>query len=293
MNDNTELPDHYIRLFTHGFVGLQEHMGSDASIVSAARTSYSTGTTVSRSDVGLINYLMRKRHTSPFEMGEVRLHMRAPIFVLRQWIRHRTANVNEESGRYSVLADDFYVPEPDEITGQSETNKQMAGGVLNVDIQSDATTIITVAGIEAFADYRALLEKGVARETARTVLPVGTFSTVVWKCDIHNLLHLLHLRMDEKHAQPQTLAYAKAIHDLVQPLFPATFAAWENYVRKAVTFSASEQKLLALVIEKGIGVVDYLKFGNELYPEGMSKSEVGEFIEKMSGLRGAAFPPLP
>ena len=277
MEDN--LPKHYIRLFEHGFVGLQDHMGSDAAIVEAARVSYSNKTTITRSDEGLLRYLMRKRHTSPFEMAEVKFHIRAPIFVLRQLVRHRTANLNEESGRYSVLANDYYVPHSSEISGQSQTNKQSAGGEISKIAQLSAPNLIESAAASSFDTYQSLLDMGVARETARTVLPVGTFSTVVWKCDLHNFLHMLNLRMDETHVQPQTLAYANTLHDLAKPLFPATFAAWENYVRRAVSFSRQEQLLIATVLQYGPGFIERLK--TDLKPEGMSVNEVEDFAAKL------------
>jgi thymidylate synthase (FAD) len=283
---NENIPDTYKRIHNLGFVGLLDHMGDDAAIVQAARTSYSKATTVTRNDVGLINYLMRNEHTSPFEMAEVKLHIRAPIFVMRQLVRHRTANLNEESGRYSVMEEEYYIPAHDEVTGQSTTNKQMAGGGIEVSAKISTPNIVLSQSQAAFETYHYLLSIGVAREMARIVLPLNTYSTVVWKCDLHNLLRMLRLRLDE-HAQQQIQDYAQAIYEFVQPLFPATFAAWDNYVRNAVKFSVSEQKMLRVILKTLTAQeLRMMTLNNILGPQEMSTREYEEFYNKLIEIKG-------
>jgi thymidylate synthase (FAD) len=228
-----------IDVLDHGFMELQDYMGSDADIVSAARSSYTNGTKMTSDDRSLLRYLYRHKHTSPFEMCEVRLRIRAPIFVIRQWVRHRTHNMNEESARYSVIQDLYHVPEAEDIQPQSQTNKQGRHGELGLGVQTYAQALIRDTARDAFASYNALLECGVARETAREVLPLNTYSTFVWKMDLKNFLHLLTLRIDS-HTQKETRAYAEALHTILKALFPVTVEAWEDYTRDAVTFSRME-----------------------------------------------------
>lgn len=278
----TNLPQSYVRIHNHGFVGLQETMGSDAAIVEAARTSYSGATKITRNDMGLINYLMRMRHTSPFEMAEMKFHIRAPIFVLRQLVRHRTANLNEESGRYSVMEDDFFVPTTEAVTGQSTTNKQMAGGEISHEAKHSTPAIIHASGLEAFETYKYLLDSGVAREMARVVLPLGTYSTIVWKCDLHNLLHMLNLRLDA-HAQKEIRDYAEAIFAFVREKFPVTVAAWENYVRNAVTFSVTEQNVLRLALATSRENIR-ATLNERLAAKEITTREADEFLAKIERL---------
>lgn len=284
-----DLPSDYVRVHNHGFVGLQDFMGSDAAIVQAARTSYAKETQITRDDAGLINYLMRKRHTSPFEMAEMKFHIRAPIFVLRQLVRHRTANLNEESGRYSVMEDDYFIPETSAVTGQSTTNKQMSGGKLDIGVQTSAKTLISTAGLAAFETYQFLLNSGVAREMARVVLPLGTYSTVVWKCDLHNLLHMLHLRLDE-HAQQEIRDYAEVIFNFVKQKFPVTVAAWENYVRNAMSFSVSEQKILRALLPSLSLTADEIKSMVKEKADGLeiTNREINEFLTKLERIKNGS-----
>jgi thymidylate synthase (FAD) len=238
-----------------GFVRVIDYMGDDAAIVQAARVSYGRGTKKVSDDRGLINYLMRMRHTSPFEMCELKVHVKLPIFVARQWIRHRTANVNEYSARYSVLDDEFYVPAPEHLASQSDANRQGRDQVLGA-AQADAVrdTIRTTAE-RAYADYLALLNRdaageaidperaGLARELARIVLPLNTYTEWYWKTDLHNLLHFIALRADP-HAQYEIRAYAKVLLDVVRRWVPLSCAAFENYRLNAAELSGQALAVL-------------------------------------------------
>ena len=219
-----------INVLDHGFVRLVDVMGDDSSIVQAARVSYGAGTKTVREDVMLIDYLMRNKHLSPFEMAEVKIHVKAPIFVARQWVRHRTASWNEMSARYSEMREEFYVPEPEAIRRQSATNKQAGGEPLNLARAQAVAIAIQGAGTHAFWVYKDLLDKGVARELARMVLPVNLYTEWYWKVNLRNLLHFLELRLDP-HAQEEIQEYARAILRLVEEggRFPATLHAWEEW----------------------------------------------------------------
>lgn len=206
----------------HGFVRLVDHYGDDSRIVQAARVSYGAGTKTLREDNKLIHYLMRNQHMSPFEMVDFTFHIKAPIFIARQWFRHRTASVNEISARYSVMADQFYVPV---ARKQSPTNKQGSGGP--VDNPQRCHDLYNQAYSAAYAAYSALLEEGVSREQARLVLPVGLYTEFYWKQNLRNLLHLLHLRLDG-HAQDEAQQYAQAILGIIEPVVPVTVAAWRQ-----------------------------------------------------------------
>jgi thymidylate synthase (FAD) len=238
-----------------GFIRVVDYMGDDAAVVQAARVSYGKGTRKVSDDRGLIRYLMRHRHTSPFEMCEIKLHVKLPIFIARQWIRHRTAAVNEYSARYSVLDDDFYVPEPEAVAVQSQDNRQGRGTVLSaVDAQGVQATI-RAAGEEAFERYHHLLNgdgsgqpvdpdrPGVARELARVVLPLSTYSQWYWKIDLHNLLHFVALRLDT-HAQAEIRAYAEVLADVLRRWVPLTWEAFQDYRLNALELSGPAVELL-------------------------------------------------
>jgi thymidylate synthase (FAD) len=228
----------------HGFVRVVDYFGDDAAVVQAARVSYGKGTRKVSEDRQLIRYLMRHRHTTPFEMCELKLHVKLPIFVARQWIRHRTASVNEISGRYSVFTDEFYVPATAQVATQSENNKQGRGEGLS---ETDAAAVqeeITSLSRGAYAAYESLLtEHDLARELARTILPVNYYTQWYWKVDLHNLLHFLALRMDP-HAQYEIRVYADAIAAFVKAWVPDTWAAFEDYRLGAFSMSRS---MLAVV----------------------------------------------
>ena len=238
--------ERYVQVLDKGFVGLIDYMGSDDAVVQAARVSYGTGTKKVQEDRGLIRYLMRHEHTTPFEMCEVKFHIRLPIFVMRQLIRHRTAQVNEYSGRYSVMSDDFYIPELDNIKKQSKTNKQ--GRDEDFSDEDKARTQIWMENVHNRADYvyHKFIEDDMARETARAVLPVSNYTEAYWKCNIKNFLHMAWLRMDA-HAQWEIQEFARAMYGLVQPLFPAVCEAFEDYKLNAVRLSRMEAELTKVI----------------------------------------------
>jgi thymidylate synthase (FAD) len=238
-----------------GFVRVIDYMGDDGAIVQAARVSYGRGTRKVSDDRGLINYLMRMRHTSPFEMCELKLHVKLPIFVARQWIRHRTANVNEYSARYSVLEDAFYVPAAEHVASQASSNRQGRDQVLDR-AQAEAVQETVRANAErAYADYLAMLNQdaagrpvdperaGLARELARTVLPLNTYTEWYWKTDLHNLLHFIALRADP-HAQYEIRAYAEVLLDVVRRWAPLSSAAFEDYRLHAAELSGQALAVL-------------------------------------------------
>jgi thymidylate synthase (FAD) len=229
-----------LAVLDRGFVRVIDYMGDDGAIVQAARVSYGRGTKKVSDDRGLINYLMRMRHTSPFEMCEVKLHVKLPIFVARQWIRHRTANVNEYSARYSVLEDEFYVPAAEHVAAQASSNRQGRDQVLDPAQAAAVQGTVRKNAERAYADYLALLNQdaagapvdperaGLARELARIVLPLNTYTEWYWKTDLHNLLHFIALRADP-HAQYEIRAYALVLLDIVRRWAPLSCAAFEDY----------------------------------------------------------------
>ena len=224
----------------HGFVRVVDYMGDDAAIVQAARVSYGTGTKSVREDAGLINYLMRHRHTTPFEMCEIKFHIKVPIFIARQWIRHRTANVNEYSARYSILDKEFYVPAAAHLAAQSRTNRQGRGDVLEGAEAARVLDILKSDSAQVYDHYEEMLNEnargecldetkhGLARELARMNLTLNYYTQWYWKIDLHNLLHFLHLRSDA-HAQYEIRSYADTMLDIIQKWVPATYAAFMNY----------------------------------------------------------------
>jgi thymidylate synthase (FAD) len=231
----------YYPVLDHGFVSLQGVFGGDADIEQFARVSYQKGTRTLTDTRGLIRYLVAHKHTSPLEAVEFKFHLKMPLFVARQWMRHRTANVNEVSARYSVLPEQYYVPEPARIGAQSTTNKQGSEEGLDLGVQEDAAESIRLNAEAAFDDYRDLLDDGVARETARMVLPLNTYTEMYWKMDLKNLLHFLSLRCDA-HAQYEIRAYANVIARTVEMACPLAYEAWLDYDYNAVTFSRIEME---------------------------------------------------
>ena len=219
---------------------LVDHMGSDAAIVQAARVSYGAGTKSVSDDRALIRYLMRHKHTTPFEMVEFKFRIRAPIFVARQWLRHRTASVNEISARYSIIQDDFFLPE--ELRKQATSRGQ--GGEEPLGDASANLLLKQKASCDlAFHTYAELLAKGTSRELARTHLPQSTFTEFYWKIDLHNLLHFLKLRIDD-HAQKEIRDLAQKILDLIRPIVPVTCEAFEDFVLGSVTLTRLEVEAL-------------------------------------------------
>lgn len=235
-----------IPVLDQGFIALLDVMPrlvpegqtADQAIVQAARVSYGQGTKRVSEDRGLLRYLLRHRHTTPFEMVEFKFHVRLPIFVARQWIRHRTANVNEYSGRYSIMPERFYHPQAEEVREQSRGNRQ--GGEEPIDVETAEQFLEYLKQAEAQHErYMQLSEKGVARELARLGLPLSLYTEWYWKCDLHNVLHFLSLRLDE-HAQREIRAYAEAMLRLIEPLVPQTVEAFRDYRLHAVSLTRLE-----------------------------------------------------
>ncbi|MEK7465384.1 MAG: FAD-dependent thymidylate synthase [Patescibacteria group bacterium] len=232
-----------IRCLDHGFVYLVDYMGNDEAIAQAARVSYGKGTKKTSEDQGLIRYLLRHRHTTPFEMVEFKFHCKLPIFVARQWIRHRTANVNEYSGRFSEMSKEFYLPEPKVISVQSQGNKQGRGNALSPEEAEVVRNILKSDFDIVYGDYEQLLEKNVARELARIGLSVANYTEWYWKIDLHNLFHFLSLRLDA-HAQYEIRVFAEAMADIVKDTVPFAFKAFEDYRLNAMQLTAVEMKMV-------------------------------------------------
>lgn len=238
----------------HGFVELINYMGSDAAIEEAARVSFTGGDDEERTPEqtrGLIRYLLRQRHTTPFEMVEFKFRICCPIFVWRQWIRHRTASVNEISGRYSTLPNLYYLPEPERMHKQSQTNKQGSAPEL-IDDASLMVQHMQKTQKTLRANYEQYQEEGLTNELARINLPVAQYTAAVWKMDLHNLMHFLSLRLDP-HAQYEIRVYAEAIADIVAQCCPIAWEAFEDYRRNAVYFTAAEAHVLrGLITEQPV-----------------------------------------
>ena len=231
----TNLDTLQINCLDKGFVKLVDAMPrlvpsttADYAIVQAARVSYGDGTKSVSEDRGLIRYLLRHTHTTPFEMVEFKFHCKMPIFVARQWIRHRTANVNEYSGRYSVMKDEFYIPDLDNIRQQSKTNKQGGDQQMSTMDAQGFLDVLNETCDKAYATYQEYIEKGVAREQSRMILPVNNYTEWYWKIDLHNLFHFLGLRCD-KHAQMEIRVFADAMLKLIEPIVPVAVEAWNDY----------------------------------------------------------------
>ncbi|MEQ8367203.1 MAG: FAD-dependent thymidylate synthase [Roseicyclus sp.] len=255
----------------HGFVRVIDYMGDDSAIVQAARVSYGAGTKHVSNDEGLIRYLMRHWHSTPFEMCEIKLHVKLPVFVARQWIRHRTANVNEYSARYSILDREFYIPAPEQLAAQSTVNNQGRGAVLEGAEAARVLEMLKTDAGRAYDHYEAMLsqdgQQGLARELARMNLPANIYTQWYWKVDLHNLFHFLRLRADS-HAQYEIRVYADAIAAMVKDWVPAAYSAFEDYRMGGVQLSG-----------KGVEVIRRRLAGEAVTQEnsGMSKGEWREF----------------
>jgi thymidylate synthase (FAD) len=265
----------------HGFIRVVDYMGDDAAIVQAARVSYGRGTRKVSEDRGLINYLMRHRHTTPFEMCEIKYHVKLPIFVARQWIRHRTANVNEYSARYSILDNEFYVPAPEHLAAQATTNRQGRGTVLEGAAAQRVLDLLRTDAERAYEGYVELLNEersgapidparpGLARELARINLTLGFYTQWYWKTDLHNLMQFLSLRTD-LHAQYEIRAYAETMLGTLARWVPLTHAAFLEYRMNAATISTT-----------GLAVIRRLLAGEAVDPEtsGLSRREWRELMQ--------------
>jgi thymidylate synthase (FAD) len=284
----------YKPIHNHGFVGLIDTMGTDEEIAQAARVSYG-GNAENRTtdeDRNLLRYMMRQKHTSPFEMAEVKFHLKLPIFVMRQLIRHRTANVNEYSGRYSEMSDEFYVPDNDYMEAQSKTNKQGRAGAISEQDKKTINDLIVQAENYSYTSYQLLLNDenpddpyphlskelnpfsdeypGLAKELSRMVLPVANYTECYWKIDLHNFFHFCRLRLDA-HAQREIRDFAQAMYDFVKPYFPLSIEAFEDYVLYSRTLSRMD--ILAIKdMLNGVFVPDAKHYG-------MGKREYTELVE--------------
>jgi len=281
MIDENGEPQKEIEVHELGFVKLLDVMGNDEEVENAARISYGEGTRKVSQTRNLIRYLMRHKHTSPFEMCEVKFHIKLPIFVMRQLVRHRTANLNEYSGRYSIMSDEFYLPQGDYLQKQSSTNNQGRDETLpnKGALQFEFNRIYDNANIA----YHNLLEEDLARELARVLLPVANYTEVIWKIDLHNFFHVIKLRADS-HAQREIQDYANAMYELVKPHFPLCCEAFEDYVKNSVTFSRQEIEVIRELLEyadtkaalAGMSVKDVGVLESKL-----GKRESKEFLEKL------------
>lgn len=260
-----------VPVLDHGFVRVVDYMGDDAAICQAARVSYGKGTKSVQNDEGLIRYLMRHWHSTPFEMCEVKLHVKLPVFVARQWIRHRTANVNEYSARYSILDREFYIPAPEHIAAQSSVNNQGRGEALTGEEAARVLDILKSDSTRSYDNYQSMIsddgQQGLARELARMNLPANIYTQWYWKVDLHNLLHFLRLRADA-HAQYEIRVYADAICSIVADWVPFAYAAFEDYRLGGATLSGTALDCVRRML-KGEAVTQETS--------GMSKGEWREF----------------
>jgi thymidylate synthase (FAD) len=277
-----------VPVLDHGFIRVIDYMGDDEAIVQAARVSYGRGTRRTSEDQGLINYLMRHRHTTPFEMCEIKYHVKLPIFVARQWIRHRTANVNEYSGRYSILDNEFYIPAPEHLAAQATTNRQGRGTLLEGAAAQHVLDLLQEEAERAYRGYADLLNEdatgaaidpsrpGLARELARMNLSLNFYTQWYWKTDLHNLMHFLALRGD-LHAQYEIRAYAEAMLGTLASWVPMTHAAFLEYRLNAALVSAS-----------ALGVIRRLLAGETVAPEasGLSPREWRELMAVLGRASG-------
>ncbi|MBS3968411.1 MAG: FAD-dependent thymidylate synthase [Truepera sp.] len=250
------LLDQEFKVLDHGFVRLVDYLGGDARIVQAARVSYGEGTKTVREDKALIDYLLRNRHTSPFEQVVFTFHVKLPIFVARQWLRHRTARLNEVSGRYSVMRDEFYLPHPGAVRRQSGKNRQ-GGDEKEVPEAPEIIALLKAEQARAYASYQGLLGQEIARELARMNLPLSLYTEMYWQIDLHNLFHFLRLRLDW-HAQYEIRAYGETIAKIVQAVCPMAYEAFEEHLLYGQSLSRSELALLrqALDVEKLRALLD-------------------------------------
>ena len=274
----------------HGFVALVDYMGDDAAIVQAARVSYGRGTKSVRDDRGLVRYLLRHRHTTPFEMVELKFLVRLPILVARQWVRHRAASLNEYSARYSIVPDEFEVPPPEEVRHQSTRNRQGRGEPLAAEVvERFRTDLDRVAG-EAYAVYTRALEAGVARETARLVLPVAYYTQWYWKTNLWNLFHFLSLRLDA-HAQEEIRLYAAEVARLGRLVCPVAFEAFDDFVLDGLTLGKREQQAIRSLLAGVTPEAACREAGLPLTRDDgkpMTSGEGIEFLDKLARLRGGA-----
>ena len=276
-------------VLTHGYVVLVDYMGNDAAIVQAARVSYGKGTKVLRDDRGLIRYLMRHRHTTPFEMVEFKFLVRLPIFVARQMIRHRTVSVNEYSSRYSVVPDEYEIPPPEEVRHQSTRNRQGRGDPLPSDVVERFRSELDRVSKDAYTIYTRALDDGVARETARLVLPVAYYTQWYWKINLWNLFHFLSLRLDP-HAQEEIRLYAAELAKIARLVTPVAYEAFEEFTLSGLTLSRREQVAVRALLSGKTPEAACSDAGLSLTRDDgkpMTTGEGVEFLEKLERLRSS------
>ncbi len=274
-----------IKVLDHGFVRVIDYMGDDSAVVQAARVSYGRGTKKSLQDKGLINYLMRHRHTTPFEMCDIKFHIKLPIFIARQWIRHRTASVNEYSARYSILSNEFYLPDRDNLTPQSSTNKQgRSSEALPENIALRVLATIKEDSLRCYKNYVAMMNQdeqgniidednvGITRELARINLTLNHYTEWYWKINLHNLLHFLALRADS-HAQYEIRVYAEVMLDIVKAWVPFVYEAFIEHRKNGANISKT-----------GLEIVRKMVKGEKVDQEtsGVSKREWDELMTILS-----------
>lgn len=273
-----------IKILDHGFIRVIDYMGNDSSIVQAARVSYGSGTKKVNQDKGLISYLMRHYHNTPFEMCDIKFHIKLPIFIARQWIRHRTASVNEYSARYSILGKDYYIPEQDQMAVQSKTNMQGRGEVLSTEDAKKVQQLLIEDAENCYKHYEGMLNEDqegntvdeaspkLARELARMNLTMNYYTEWYWKINLHNLLHFVRLRADD-HAQYEIRVYAKAILEIIEKWVPFTYDAFVEHRMNSANIS-----------RKGLVVLKKMLAGEQVSQEesGMSKREWAELMATIS-----------
>jgi thymidylate synthase (FAD) len=274
------------KVLDDGFIRVVDYMGSDESIVQAARVSYGTGTKKVSEDRGLIRYLMRHDHTTPFEMCEIKFHVRVPMDCWRQWIRHRTANVNEYSTRYSIAIDSFQKTSPSQWRLQSEINKQGSGNFVGADLGQELSKQESDLHKNIKNVYDQRISTGIAREQARKDLPLSTYTEAYWKIDLHNLLHFLKLRMDS-HAQTEIRSYANVIgNDIVRKWCPLTWEAFADYKFNGESFSAQELSIVQYIQATNDSTLVKAKLADAgFYSKGDYSRPTRELIEFESKLR--------
>ncbi len=247
------------KVLDKGFIRVVDYMGNDDAIVQAARVSYGKGTKKKSQDEGLIRYLLRHRHTTPFEMCEIKLHVKLPIFIARQWIRHRTANVNEYSARYSILEDEFYIPKKKSLGSQSSTNKQGRGSEINISLANKIVSILEEDSKKSYENYLWMLNEkdskqfdqnrnSLSRELARINLTLNTYTEWYWKIDLHNFMHFLSLRAD-KHSQYEIWEYANTMLKILKKWVPMTYKAFESYRLNSAELSQEAIEVIRKIVK--------------------------------------------
>jgi thymidylate synthase (FAD) len=266
--------DKEFQVLDHGFVRLVDYLGGDARIVQSARVSYGEGTKTLREDKTLIDYLLRNKHTSPFEQVILTFHVKMPIFVARQWIRHRTARLNEISGRYSVMRDEFYTPQPDEVRFQSKRNKQ-GGSTQDVPdaMREKVIALLQQEQQQLYGDYETMLEDGIARELARINLPLSLYTEMYWQIDLNNLFHFLRLRMDW-HAQYEIRVFGDTMAQITKAVAPMAYEAFEEHLLHGRNFSKTELELLRAALDLG-------KLAEATLKSDMRETRQQEFLDKL------------